>query len=181
MLAFKALRGRGLRVPVAVLGVAASCVLVLVLRGAGLGVNRSIERYAGQPSVDLWVMPRGTESLLRASALLPAGADVLVEDVDGVADAAPLARGFARVERDGTHIGMLGVGYEVDSGMGGPPEWVEGRAPQSESSARSWHARNASGPPSLPVVTARRRLGCGLRSGRGRRCSRSSRWCRLVG
>ena len=131
MLALKALRGRGLRVPVAVLGVAASCVLVLVLRGAGLGVNRSIERYAGQPSVDLWVMPKGTESLLRATALLPAETDATVQDIDGVADAAPLARGFARVERGDTHIAMLGVGYEVDSGMGGPPAWVEGRAPES--------------------------------------------------
>lgn len=129
MLAFKALRGRGLRAPVAVLGVAVICVLVLVLRGAGGGVDDAIEGYAGQPAVDLWVMPVGTESLLRATALLPEDISARVASVDGVASVAPLARAFSRVEHGDTHLAMLGLGYDVASGMGGPKAWAAGRAP----------------------------------------------------
>jgi putative ABC transport system permease protein len=125
-----AVRSRAARSVVAVIGVAASTLLVLVLLAGYRGVEAGVRAYAGQPAIDLWVAPRGTDNMVRSSALLPFSTIASVASVDGVADASPILRGFVAVESGEARINLLAVGYPGPDGMGGPPIVVDGRRPR---------------------------------------------------
>jgi len=65
----KALRSRRVRFWLATAGIATSTLLVLVLVAAYRSVRASVTGYAGQPGIDLWVAPVGTDNLIRSSSL----------------------------------------------------------------------------------------------------------------
>ena len=65
----RALRGRRARTALTVGGVAATTLLVLVLVAAHRSLARGVHAYAGQPGIDLWVAPAGTDNLIRSSGL----------------------------------------------------------------------------------------------------------------
>jgi putative ABC transport system permease protein len=123
-------RSRAARSVVAVVGVAASTLLVLVLLAGYRGVEAGVRAYAGQPAIDLWVAPRGTDNMVRSSALLPLSTVAGVASVEGVADASPILRGFVAVGAGEARINLLAVGYPAPDGMGGPPIVVDGRLPR---------------------------------------------------
>ena len=123
-------RSRAARSVVAVVGVAASTLLVLVLLAGYRGVEAGVRAYAGQPAIDLWVAPRGTDNMVRSSALLPFSTIADIASVDGVADATPILRGFVAVQAGESHSNLLAVGYPGPDGMGGPPVVVDGRRPR---------------------------------------------------
>jgi putative ABC transport system permease protein len=122
-------RSRAARSVVAVIGVAASTLLVLVLLAGYRGVEAGVRAYAGQPAIDLWVAPRGTDNMIRSSALLPISTIAGVASADGIADASPILRSFVAVEAGEARINLLAVGYPGPDGMGGPPVIVDGRRP----------------------------------------------------
>lgn len=142
----QALRGRGTRSIFTIGGVAATTVLVLVLFAAHRSLASGVNAYAGQPQIDLWVAPAGTDNLIRSSALLPAGADTAIASLPGVAAADPLLRSFASVSvtplgdgeelsgderssRAGRRLTLLSIGYAAPARLGGPPALAEGRVP----------------------------------------------------
>jgi len=129
----RALAIGGARSAVAVLGVAASAVLVLVLLATTRGLAVGVESYAGQPDVDLWVAPRGTDNLVRSSALVPPGGTRAVRETAGVAEVSPLLRGFAAARvGEGPPVNLLVIGFRSPDGLGGPPHLPAGRAPRGE-------------------------------------------------
>ncbi len=131
----RALRTRRGRGALAAAGIGTSVLLVLVLFGTYRNVEVGIDEYIGQPGIDLWVAPRGTDNLVRSASLLP---DVVVEDIGGIAgvrEAAPVLRSFMSAERlpgpgaAGGRLTLLALGYRAPSGLGGPAHVVAGRAP----------------------------------------------------
>lgn len=123
-------RARG---TVAVVGVAASAMLVLVLLATTRGLSAGVASYAGQPEIDLWVTPRGTDNLIRSSGLVPPKLVRAVRDAEGVASADPLLRGFAGARvGDGPQVNLLIVGYRSPDGLGGPPRLIAGRPPRGD-------------------------------------------------
>jgi putative ABC transport system permease protein len=113
-------------------------ILVLVLMAAYRGLTAGVAAFVGRDGIDLWIAPKGTDNLIRSSALLQAA---LVPEVAGwpeVREAAPLLRGFVTLARTRANesvtdkINVLGIGYRSPDGLGGPPRMVEGRPPKGD-------------------------------------------------
>lgn len=141
-----ALRGRPARSLLTVAGIAGTTLLVLVLLAAHRSLSAGVNAYAGQPGIDLWVTPPGTDNLIRSSGFLPPSAEEEIRSLPGVAAADPLLRSFVTVSlrgardrsgkeggsMDDARLTMLAVGYAAPAGLGGPPSIASGRAPRRE-------------------------------------------------
>jgi putative ABC transport system permease protein len=116
------------RTAAAVLAIAASTTLMLFLDGVKRGVLQGAGAYAGQPGADLWLAHRGTENLIRSSSVLPVvlAAELRAEPM--VERLGPILRIFVRVETDAGRLTLLGIGYEPETGLGGPPAITAGSA-----------------------------------------------------
>ena len=97
----RALRGRAARTAVALSGVAASTLLVLVQLSAYRSVTRGVEVYLGQSGVDLWVAPDGTDNLIRSSGLIEPDSVEALARLPYVAAADRVLRVFVAVSVDG--------------------------------------------------------------------------------
>ena len=134
----KSLRGRRIRSWLAVAGVATCTLLVIVIASAYRSVRTAMTDYAGQPSVDLWVAPKGTDNMIRGSfvSFIPFGDIDVFRAIPGVKAADPIIQGFLPVESLGSdgprkRLNLLTVGFRLPDGLGGPPAYVKGRAPRS--------------------------------------------------
>jgi hypothetical protein len=132
-----ALRGRRIRLLLTGTGVAAAAVLVLVLVASYRSLARGVVAYVGQPAIDLWVAPAGTDNLIRSSALIEREHVARIRDVPGVEQAHSVLRGFVTVEpvhprRPGPapRLTLLAVGYRAPAGLAGPPIMAAGHAPE---------------------------------------------------
>lgn len=132
-LVVKALRCRRTRFWLATAGIATSTLLVLVLAAAYRSVRASVAGYAGQPGIDVWIAPVGTDNLIRSSSLFPSRLADSARLVPGVAMASPIVRAFLTVKgRRGPgrrRLTLLGIGYAAPDGLGGPPQFAAGHAP----------------------------------------------------
>ncbi len=135
----RALRARRARAWLAVTGIATSMLLVLVLFAALRGPWVSVSAYLAQPDVDLWVMPSGTDNLVRTAGFLPIAVTDDIAELPGVARADPVVRVFVRASRlrprsraSDASLMLLAIGYRARGGLGGPPAFDSGRAPQGE-------------------------------------------------
>jgi len=131
-----ALRSRRLRDWLAITGVAACTLLVLVIASAFRSVTQAVESYAGQANADLWVAMPGTDNMIRGSfaSMLPIEYRDSMTTIPGVAAADPVLKAFLTVQKldsDAAHRAtLLSVGYRAPGGLGGPPEFAAGRAPR---------------------------------------------------
>lgn len=129
---FRALRPRAARAFLSVLGIGAAALLVLVLLGARRSLETGVVAIAGPPDLDLWIAPRGTDNLVRASGSLPPDAPKAARAIAGVARADPVLRTFVTVEaggRERRHATLLALGVRGPDGLAGPPHLVAGRRP----------------------------------------------------
>src|SRR5437016_4032281 len=67
----RALRARRTRAALAITGVATSTLLVMVLFAAFRSPVFSISDYLDRQGMDVWVMPNGTDNLVRTAGFLP--------------------------------------------------------------------------------------------------------------
>jgi len=131
-----AVRARPIRAALSVIGVATSTLLVLVLFAAFRNPVVSVSGYLAQPGLDVWVMPSGTDNLVRTAGFLPMSLVSGIREIEGVAQADPLVRVFVRATlpqlKDLPEAGLmlLALGYRVPDGLAGPPEFERGRAPR---------------------------------------------------
>jgi ABC-type antimicrobial peptide transport system permease subunit len=134
----KSLKGRRLRVWLAIAGVAACSTLVITIASAYRNVRSALSDYAGQPAVDLWVAPAGADNLIRGSFgsyvhLADANA---IRAIPGVAKADPIQVGFLAVKPLGStgperRLTLLSIGYHPPDGLGGAPLYAVGRPPRA--------------------------------------------------
>ena len=128
---WRSLRGRTLRVAITGAGITLTSLLVLVLTAAHRSLVESVRDYAGQPTIDLWVAPEGTDNLIRSSGLLPSWTDDSIMATPGVAAVGPLVRGFLTVSsatNSGRPLTLMGIGIKPNA-LGGPPTLRAGRNP----------------------------------------------------
>ena len=132
----RAVRARPIRAALAISGVAISTVLVLVLLAAFRNPVVSVTDYLAQPGMDVWVMPSGTDNLVRTAGFLSMSLVDGIRDIEGVVEADPLVRVFVRVTprrhsaSTGRSLMLLALGYRIPGGLGGPPGFAQGRAPR---------------------------------------------------
>lgn len=134
----KSLRGRRVRTWLAIVGVATCTILVIIIASAFRSVRTAMSDYAGQAAVDLWVAPAGADNLIRGSfiSFIPLAEADAIRAIPGVAVADPIQQAFLAVQPLGSkdpqrRLTLLTIGYRQPDGLGGPPAFVEGRAPHA--------------------------------------------------
>ena len=118
------------RALLAVGGVAASLVLVLILDGVFAGAMQQVNAYMRNSPADVFVAQRDVRTMhMTQSALPPATVDA-VAAVDGVAWAEGLRYTTSILEApDGGQLTTYVLGYDTNTGRGGPRSLAAGRAP----------------------------------------------------
>jgi putative ABC transport system permease protein len=118
------------RAVLAIGGVAASLVLVLVLDGVFTGAMQQVNAYMRNSPADVFVAQRDVRTMhMTQSALAPETVDA-VAAVDGVAWAEGLRYTTSILEADGGgQLTTYVLGYDTTTGRGGPRRLAAGRAP----------------------------------------------------
>lgn len=115
------------RLAISVGGVAVAVMLILLLRGLYTGVNEQAAQYLRSVGADMWIGQAGTRGGFGHSvSVLPAELRSDLERVEGVTDVAPLFGRPVVVTAGGEDDDLFLMGYDVASGVGGPPEVIEG-------------------------------------------------------
>jgi putative ABC transport system permease protein len=137
-LLLRSMRGRRFRTGLATAGVATCTLLVIVIAATYRSVRKAVSDYAGQPGVDLWIAPRGVDNLIRGSfvAFVPLDRLDAIREIPGVAAADPIQEAFLPIQpagsrNPGRRLTLLTIGYSLPRGLGGPPVYAEGRAPET--------------------------------------------------
>lgn len=117
------------RATLTVLGVAASLLLVLVLGGIFAGAVDRVTYYIRTSPADVFVSQDGVRTMHMSASSLPADAPDRVAQVPGVAWAAPIAFASGSVAGpQGRQLTYL-IGYDTQTGRGGPSTLTAGRLP----------------------------------------------------
>jgi putative ABC transport system permease protein len=117
------------RALLAILGVAASMVLVLVLDGVFAGSMRQVTSYMRNSPADVFVSQRDVRTMHMSQSAIPAETVDAVLAVDGVAWAEPLHYTTDLLEAGNEARLSYVLGYDVATGRGGPQELADGQPP----------------------------------------------------
>lgn len=118
------------RAGLAVAGVAAALVLVLVLNGIFAGAMRQVTAYIDSSPADVFVSQAGVRTMHMSATSLPDGTLERVQNVDGVAWADPLRYTTGVVAAGDARVITYVLGYEP-AGHAGPRTIVEGEPPSA--------------------------------------------------
>ncbi len=118
------------RAVLAVGGVAASLVLVLVLDGVFAGAMQQVNAYMRHSPADVFVAQRDVRTMHMTQSALPPTTVDEVAAVDGVAWAEGLRYTTSILEADGGgQLTTYVLGYDTTTGRGGPRRLAAGGAP----------------------------------------------------
>jgi putative ABC transport system permease protein len=126
MYALKILAKQYLRFTITIFGVALCLMLMLFLLAIYYGVSDASVRYVRESDADIWVMQRHAANLLRGTSLLTNRHGSIISQVPGVKSIAPVLFFTATVNVPDNTASIHLVGYDPQTGKGGPPEIVEG-------------------------------------------------------
>ncbi|ABL83276.1 MULTISPECIES: ABC transporter permease [unclassified Nocardioides] len=117
------------RAVLAVLGVAASLLLVLLLNGIFAGAIDRVTYYIRTSPADVFVSQQGVRTMHMSSSVLPPDALARVAEVPGVAWVTGID--FTSGSIGGPNGRQLSyvIGYDTELGRGGPARLVAGRPP----------------------------------------------------
>jgi len=132
MYAIRTLIHQPLRLVLTIGGVALCVVLMLFLLSVYQGVADGSVEYVRQNKVDLWVLQRNATNLLRGSSILSTGHGSIIREVPGVRIASPVLLLLSGIIKDGQVATLFLTGYDPTTGLGGPPQLVEGRSIQKD-------------------------------------------------
>jgi len=131
MNALRVLLDQRLRLVLTVGGVALCVVLMLFLCAVYGGVRVGSVEYVRASDADLWVLQRHTTNILRGTSILPEAQGAALRALPGVASASPVLLFMAGIEGAAGTSTVYVVGFDPATGVGGPPELAEGRAPRA--------------------------------------------------
>jgi putative ABC transport system permease protein len=119
------------RALLAISGVAASLVLVLVLDGIFAGAMRQVTAYMRDSPADVFVSQRDVRTMHMSASVIPPDTVDAVRAVDGVAWAEALRYTTSIVDTGEASQLTYVFGYDVATGRAGPHRLAAGRAPRS--------------------------------------------------
>ena len=108
-------------------GVALCVVLMMFLLSVYRGVEEGSIAYVRASDADLWVLQRHATNILRSSSLLPFTYSRMIASVPGVDSVHPILFILAGIKLERCSATTYLTGFDPVSGIGGPPEIVEGR------------------------------------------------------
>ena len=117
------------RAALAIVGVSASLVLVLVLDGIFAGAMHQVNAYMRNSPADVFVAQQDVRTMHMTQSVLPPETVDAVRSVDGVAWAEGLRYTTSIVDTgDGQRLTYV-LGYDIDTGRGGPRRIIDGEPP----------------------------------------------------
>src|SRR6266568_4855724 len=120
-----------LRSTLSVLGVGLAIMLILVLNGFLLGVDRAASTYLDHAPGSVVVARKDVKNFIVSSSLLPPGTTEAVRKTAGVAKVAPILTQSVYFELHGQKQFVEMIGYDSRFG-GGPWSLVDGREPRAD-------------------------------------------------
>lgn len=117
------------RAALAIFGVAAALLLVLVLDGVFAGAMRQVTANIDNSRADVFVAQTGVRTMHMSITSLPADTPDRVRTVDGVAWVENLRYTTGLVAKGEGHIITYVFGYDTATGLAGPRTFAEGTAP----------------------------------------------------
>ncbi|MEE9402119.1 MAG: ABC transporter permease [Desulfobacteria bacterium] len=126
--AFRILRSHPLRLSLTVGGIALCIVLMLFLLSVYRGVADGSIEYIRQNRADLWVLQRNATNILRGSSVLFTGHGKRILNIPGVKSASPVLLILSGIQKQNQLATLYLTGFEPSTGMGGPPQLLEGHS-----------------------------------------------------
>lgn len=117
------------RAALAIFGVAAALLLVLVLNGVFAGAMRQVTANIDNSRADVFVAQAGVRTMHMSITSLPDDTPARVGEVEGVAWVDNLRYTTGLVAKGDGHIITYVFGYDTSTGRAGPHTFVEGTAP----------------------------------------------------
>lgn len=117
------------RLVISVGGVALSVFLITFLLSLFRGWNEKVGGFVEEVNADVWVARQGTTDFLAAASVLPLeGVDERLSRIQSVERWSPLIVRPMAATKDGTEMDVSLVGFDTESGIGGPVQMSEGKA-----------------------------------------------------
>ncbi|MBI5870985.1 MAG: ABC transporter permease [Actinobacteria bacterium] len=117
------------RLGISVGGVAIAILLMLTLLGIYKGTLDQSTSYVNNVGADLWVAQAGAKDMFHTFSIVPLSLADEISLIDGVSEVHPLISRPTLVPIGGRENTMTVVGYHTGTGVGGPWDIAEGRAP----------------------------------------------------
>ncbi|MFQ5871498.1 MAG: ABC transporter permease [Candidatus Geothermarchaeales archaeon] len=110
---------------ISVSGLAFAVLLILLITGIMGGVTIAAVAHSERTEADIWVGEKGTTVIGRTS-VVPANLQARIRDVEGVRDVHPIITSMFAVKTGDEEAGIILVGYDPNSNVGGPWKMAEG-------------------------------------------------------
>lgn len=144
----RTLRGQLTRLAFTIGGIGLCVVLILFLVSVYQGVSAGSVEYIRKNPVDLWVLQGNATNILRGSSILLMGHGTVLREIEGVESASPVLFLLATIKKENLSSTVYLTGYDLEQGIGGPPEIISGRQVKGmheivvdQSFARKFHLR----------------------------------------
>jgi len=109
-----------------IVGIALCALLMLFLLSIYKGVSKGSVSYVRESGADLWVVQRHSTNILRSSSLIPLSIKPILQKVDGIKSVSPVIFILSSVITAKGPATMYLTGYDIKTGIGGPPAIVAG-------------------------------------------------------
>jgi len=131
LLAFRNLITEKTRFAFSAAGIGFAVFLITILLGLYQGWNQKVGGFVEKVHGDAWVAREGTTDFINAASILPDSLGATIAENSGVDAVHPLIVRPMEFNKNGRKIGIHLIGYDVESGIGGPLHIVEGRGKPS--------------------------------------------------
>ncbi len=115
------------RFAISVGGIALSVFLISFLLSLYQGWKLNVGRFVERVEADVWVAREGTSDFIAAASILPNDMQGELEALDGVRRVDPVVVRPMRFEETNANASTHLVGYDTESGVGGPVRWTKGK------------------------------------------------------
>lgn len=131
MYALKILLKQKTRLILTVGGISLCIILMTFLLGVYSGVADGSVEYIQKNKVDLWVLQKNCNNILRGTSLLPASNQLIIENDENVEAVSPVFLILVSINHNNHTATTFLTGYYPQLKYGGPPEIIEGRSVQN--------------------------------------------------
>lgn len=131
LLAARNLLAEKMRFAFSAAGIGLAVFLITVLLGIFQGWNNKVGGFVSEVDTDIWLARDGTTDFINAASILPASMGDDMRDREDVVAVHPLIVRPMAFEHDGEKVEVHLIGYDVESGVGGPANITKGNGEPS--------------------------------------------------
>lgn len=114
-------------------GVAFAVLLISLLQGLYQGWDEKLTVYIDSVETDLWVVQKGTQDMFHTPSIIPEIYEDKIKEIDGVLAVNRLLGRGIMVDFSGEKELIILMGFDTETGVGGPAEVIKGSSKPSDS------------------------------------------------